>query len=75
MNWNAVIKSLQEEARACARRSSTNSTQTDEWKRNEILKMEIYIDLSKALAEGLNNRNPVLTNQQAKDLAKEFQDK
>lgn len=52
MNWNAVIKSLQEEASRCARRAST-SCNPEPYKTNELLKMEIYIDFAKALAEGL----------------------
>ena len=52
MNWNAVIKSLQEEAKNCARRVQTNTNPYFNTQ-HETLKMEIYIDLAKALAEGM----------------------
>lgn len=52
MNWNAVIRSFEKEAKNCARRASTSSN-PEPYKTNELLKMEIYIDFARALAEGM----------------------
>lgn len=52
MNWNAVIKSLQEEINACAKRIQTNTNPYFN-SHHETLKMDLYTTLAKALAEGM----------------------
>ena len=57
MNWNAVIKSLQEEINACATRLKSQSTFLSEegmfQRQADITTMQVYIVFAKALAEGL----------------------
>lgn len=60
MNWNAVIKSLQEEAKYIASRldDHTLPAMHRDYRLLEVQKMEIFVILAKALAEGMKDVNP-----------------